>query len=275
MIHEELNAHLQRVKRHPPNEHYRKWLRSKAAKQANMHTTVRTIELVKNCSEIIYLLIESKERTILMVQDFLGFIAKELSLQEVKLQNFYNDDLEHYDPISISQIEDAFRMILPILKEKLGNSKLNDYFPITIKSIKNQIKRLNVTWLTSIDDIKEECNRKKKLPLKDIAIIFKGKKLEDTILKYTEVEPGDTLFFVWMKKPAPVYVPPPPRPAITYYPTRAESPPPRMGMSASAPAPDVMYKNRQGSRFHVTHYTGSDDDDDDDDELAELKAYFS
>ena len=257
MIHQEVYDFLQVKKKTHKNPFFEKWLRTKQAQGSNEATKIRTINVVKNCSEIIYMLIEDKLTTIKLVQEFLHMIYSELGYQEIKLSLFYDNELKWVDPVAIKKVEELFDFILPILKDKLRESNLNNYFSITVKNIKNQIKHLNVTYLTNVKEIKKECNRKDKHALKDIVLIYKGKKLEDTILKYTGLTDGDTIYIVWIKKKPPVYTPPPLQ-------IRASEEYPQKGMSASAPAPSSK------SRFTVSNYYNSDDDDDYD----ELRSMF-
>jgi hypothetical protein len=262
MIHQEIYDFLQLKKNDRKNPFFEKYLRTKQAGGSNNIAKKRTIDVVKNCTDIIFMLVENKLSTIKMVQEFLHMIYSELEHQEIKLSCFYDEELDGYDPVSIRKVEELFDFMLPILKDKLRDSNLNNYFSITIRNVKNQIKHLNVTYLTTTEEIKKECNKKNKHCIKDIVLIYKGKKLEDTILKYTGVSEGDTIYIVWIEKKKPVYTSPPL--SITY-PTRTDEYP-RRGMSASAPAPPSK------SRFSVTnyHYNNSSSSDDDYEELKNM-----
>ena len=264
MIHQEIVNFLQRKKEENNNTYYDKWLRSKQSEQNNKLLFFKTTNIVKNCSEIIYLLVDNKKTAILMVQEFLHMIYSELGYQEIKLTSFYNNELNNYDPVSVKKVDELFNFMLPILKIKIQNSHLNTFFSITIRNIKNQVKNINVTYLTSVEEIKIECNRKQKKPIEDIVLIYKGKKLEDTILKYTGISENDTIYIVWIKKKKPVYVPP----EITYYPSRAEETPcerTSQGVSRAGPAPGTTR-----NRFTVTNYYSSSDD-----EFDQLSSMYS
>ena len=271
MLHQEIYDFLQTRKK--VNLNFQKWLRTKQAKGSNYATKNRTINVVKKCSEIIYILVENKLTAIKMLQEFLHMIYSELGYQEIKLSCFYDEELDSFDPISIRKVEELFDFMLPILKDKLQKSDFNNYFSITVRNVKNQIKHLNVTYLTTTDEIKNECNRKNKHSLEDIILIYKGKKLEDTILKYIGISEGDTIYVVWKKKNL-VYKAPPLRSAELVKTIKAETEEvdyPRKGMSASAPGPPPK------NRFTVSNYyynssgrTGSNSSDDDYEELRSM-----
>ena len=125
MLHQEIYDFLQTRKK--VNLNFQKWLRTKQAKGSNYATKNRTINVVKKCSEIIYILVENKLTAIKMLQEFLHMIYSELGYQEIKLSCFYDEELDSFDPISIRKVEELFDFMLPILKDKLQKSDFNNY----------------------------------------------------------------------------------------------------------------------------------------------------
>lgn len=144
------------------------------------------------CFQLINYILKDKEKSIYLFQDFIilsSIMREHEPLKVIDLKDI--DIVNSYSRICLNKLYELITFIIETLNIKYGLKK----FPIILKRYNKKPIKLNLRKTTTIKDIKNYFNKKKKT---DIILVYNGSKLsEEFSIEELGIKENETLYIFY------------------------------------------------------------------------------